>query len=138
MIRRTPRSTRTDTLFPYTTRFRSACFGRLHDPHASAVLDAGTDCPEFERFFADHMRKLLWVRRRPRYLSKANYNVTRMEYLLKLFPDARFVLPLRDPAAHIASLMKQQRLFCEGERRHPAALEHMRRIGHFEFGIDRR
>src|SRR3546814_18543019 len=61
-----------------------------------------------------------------------------MEYLLKLFPDARFVLPLRDPAAHIASLMKQQRLFCEGERRHPAALEHMRRIWHFEFGIDRR
>src|SRR3546814_18222232 len=84
------------------------------------------------------MRKLLWVRRRPRYLAKANYNGTRMEYLLKLFPDARFVLPLRDPAAHIASLMKQQRLFCEGERRHPAALEHMRRIGHFEFGIDRR
>src|SRR3546814_3806596 len=84
------------------------------------------------------MRKLLWVRRRPRYLSKANYNVTRMEYLLKLFPDARFVLPLRDAAAHIASLMKQQRLFCEGEGRHPEALEHMRRIGHFEFGIDRR
>src|SRR3546814_2403828 len=25
MIRRTPRSTRTDTLFPYTTLFRSAC-----------------------------------------------------------------------------------------------------------------
>src|SRR3546814_5957549 len=25
MIRRPPRSTRTDTLFPYTTRFRSAC-----------------------------------------------------------------------------------------------------------------
>src|SRR3546814_5879026 len=61
-----------------------------------------------------------------------------MEYLLKLFPDARFVLLLRDPASHIASLMNQQRLFCEGERRHPAALVHMRRIGHFEFGIDRR
>src|SRR3546814_2232644 len=26
MIRRPPRSTRTDTLFPYTTLFRSACF----------------------------------------------------------------------------------------------------------------
>src|SRR3546814_17544543 len=99
MIRRPPRATRTDPLLPYTTLFRSeemlwmAVFGRLHDPHASAVLDAATDCPGFERFFADHMRKLLWVRRRPRYLSKANYNVTRMEYLLKLFPDARFVLP---------------------------------------------
>src|SRR3546814_19308211 len=28
MIRRTPRSTRTDTLFPYTTLFRSGSFGR--------------------------------------------------------------------------------------------------------------
>src|SRR3546814_7031865 len=28
MIRRPPRSTRTDTLFPYTTLFRSPCFGR--------------------------------------------------------------------------------------------------------------
>lgn len=115
-----------------------AFFGGLHDPHSSDVLDGTTDCPEFEQFFRDHLRKLLLVRGRPRYLSKANYNVTRLEYLLTLFPDARFVLPLREPAAHIASLMKQHRLFCEGERRHPEALEHMRRIGHFEFGLDRR
>ena len=115
-----------------------AFFRGLHDPHSSDVLDGATGHPAFERFFRDHLRKLLWVRERPRYLSKANYNVTRLEYLLKLFPDARFVLPLRDPAAQIASLMKQHRLFCEGERRHPQALEHMRRIGHFEFGLDRR
>src|SRR3546814_9916988 len=57
MIRRPPRSTRTDTLFPYTTRFRSRrqlptaraglqlvrelCAGRsaaLHKPHAGADL----------------------------------------------------------------------------------------------------
>src|SRR3546814_17293456 len=31
MIRRPPRSTRTDTLFPYTTRFRSRAVGRRHD-----------------------------------------------------------------------------------------------------------
>src|SRR3546814_14039081 len=30
MIRRPPRSTRTDTLFPYTTRFRSLLHRRLH------------------------------------------------------------------------------------------------------------
>src|SRR3546814_2918509 len=34
MIRRPPRSTRTDTLFPYTTLFRSAC--RRHLSRASA------------------------------------------------------------------------------------------------------
>src|SRR3546814_11807062 len=36
MIRRPPRSTRTDTLFPFTTLFRSAEFG---DP--SVIRDAG-------------------------------------------------------------------------------------------------
>src|SRR3546814_10350440 len=35
MIRRPPRSTRTDTLFPYTTLFRS--FGRLFHPDATFV-----------------------------------------------------------------------------------------------------
>src|SRR3546814_13636646 len=32
MIRRTPRSTRTDTLFPYTTLFRSPAAQQLIDP----------------------------------------------------------------------------------------------------------
>src|SRR3546814_17021338 len=32
MIRRPPRSTRTDTLFPYTTRFRSPGIGRYSPP----------------------------------------------------------------------------------------------------------
>ncbi|MGF1628086.1 MAG: sulfotransferase [Kiloniellaceae bacterium] len=115
-----------------------AFFDRLHDPRRSGVLDAEASCPPFEAFFRDHIRKLLWVRGRRRYLSKANYNMTRMAYLLKLFPDARFVVPLRDPVAHIASLAKQHRLFSAGEQRYPRALEHMRRIGHFEFGLDRR
>src|SRR3546814_17063311 len=39
MRRRPPRSTRTDTLFPYTTLFRSLVFdARAVDPHA-ALLD---------------------------------------------------------------------------------------------------
>jgi hypothetical protein len=71
-------------------------------------------------------------------VSKGNYNVTRLEYLLKSFPDARFVIPVRRPDGHVASLMKQHTLFCEGETKNPRMLEHMRRIGHFEFGLDRR
>src|SRR3546814_5590566 len=34
MIRRPPRSTRTDTLFPYTTLFRSCCYPRLWNHRA--------------------------------------------------------------------------------------------------------
>src|SRR3546814_17885210 len=42
MIRRPPRSTRTDTLFPYTTLFRSEEDGSVPDPelHQLTVADA--------------------------------------------------------------------------------------------------
>src|SRR3546814_7624489 len=42
MIRRPPRATRTDTLFPYTTLFRSqrARYGALEKPHRQALAPA--------------------------------------------------------------------------------------------------
>lgn len=115
-----------------------AFFGRLHDPSSSAVLDRSASHSAFEQFYLDHIRKLLLVRHGRRYLAKGNYNITRMAYLAKLFPDARFVVPVRDPVWHIASLMKQHRLFLEGQRGNPMAVRHLRRVGHFEFGVDRR
>jgi hypothetical protein len=113
-------------------------FPWVHDPRRSNVLNGDTSNPAFEKFYRDHIRKLLLVRGGGRYVSKGNYNVTRFAYLLKLFPDARFVVPIRRPDGHIASLMKQQALFCRGEAQNPRVLEHMRRVGHFEFGLDRR
>src|SRR3546814_1455549 len=38
MIRRPPRSTRTDTLFPYTTLFRSRLGGRTDQPRGVALV----------------------------------------------------------------------------------------------------
>src|SRR3546814_12426838 len=40
MIRRPPRSTRTDTLFPYTTLFRSVLHARIERAGAGAEADA--------------------------------------------------------------------------------------------------
>src|SRR3546814_20243743 len=48
MIRRPPRSTRTDTLFPYTTLFRSQ--GRTPPPPGGAVRPFGHNGPAAERF----------------------------------------------------------------------------------------
>lgn len=113
-------------------------FPKLHDPGASAVLARDHKAPAFEAFYRDHIRKLLAVRSGTRYLSKGNYNLTRLAYLQTLFEDARIVLPVREPAWHIASLIKQHRLFKDNLAGNEKAVDHMRRVGHFEFGPDRR
>lgn len=115
-----------------------AFFPRAHDPGLSAVLDQSSSYPGFETYYRDHIRKILDLRRARRYASKGNYNVTRLGYLKKLLPDARFLVPVRDPFWHVASLMKQHRLFEAAETEDEAVLRSMRCSGHFEFGLDRR
>jgi hypothetical protein len=115
-----------------------AFFKHLHDPTRSQVLDASTSAPAFEGFYRYHLKKMLMIRSGRRYLAKGNYNITRLGYLLKLFPDARFVVPVREPRWHVASLIKQHRLFSAAEQADHRILKHMRRLGHFEFGLDRR
>jgi hypothetical protein len=115
-----------------------AFFEHAHNPDVSSVLDRGSSHPAFEDFYRDHIRKILYIREGRRYLTKCNYSLTRLAYLSKLFPDARFVVPVREPLWHVASLTKQHRLFCEEETTDPRILAHMRRVGHFEFGLDRR
>jgi hypothetical protein len=115
-----------------------AFFPRCHEPGVSQVLGAEDSYREFEAFYCDNIRKLLMARKAGRYLSKGNYNISRIGYVGRLFPDARFVIPVRDPVDHVASLMKQHRLFCEEEARNPKVLAYMQRAGHFEFGLDLR
>src|SRR3546814_5929535 len=84
MIRRPPRSTRTDTLFPYTTLFRSVPHhGRPHVPgrllpgfHRGAALDPAADALHRLRHLAfppDGVRHLrgLGTRRPGLYLAEA-------------------------------------------------------------------
>lgn len=104
--------------FPYTSRD--------HD-----VLDGQTRNPAFDVRFRQHLAKLLKARGADRYLSKGNYNTLRIGYLASLFPDARFLVPIRSPASHVASLMRQ-------DARHASAplatLRHIAARGHHEFG----
>ncbi len=112
-------------------------FPTAHNPSQCNVIEAGDADNGFANFYTAHIKKLLAVHQGDRYLAKANYQITRLEYLLDLFPDARFVLPVREPAAHIASLMKQHDLFMRGQSANSRARNHLRRVGHYEFGLDR-
>ncbi len=112
-------------------------FAHLHDPQHSNILTAANADPDFDRFYKEHIQKLLLARNGSRYLSKGNYLVTRLEYLNHMLPDARFIIPVRHPFGHIASLMKQHALFIRGQSNNDRAREHLKRVGHLEFGLDR-
>jgi len=112
-------------------------FPDSHDPSLSNRLDASTRNDAFADFYRRHLRKLLLVRGGRRYLAKGNYNIARLGYLQALFPNARFVIPIRHPVSHIASLMRQHQVFSDAQRTHPESRDYLRRVGHFEFGLDR-
>lgn len=114
----------------------TAFFEHLHKSGPADILDETTDNPAFEAFYRAHIQKLILLRGGRRYLAKNNYNVTRIPYLKKLFPDARFIIPVRDPVAHIYSLLKQHKLITTAQNADPRAARYMRRHGHFEFGED--
>lgn len=89
---------------------------------------------DFPPFYRDHIAKLLIARKRPRYAAKNNALWMRLPRLLALFPDARIVVPVRHPVAHVASLMRQHERFslaCAGD---PRLTRHLMLAGHFEFG----
>lgn len=115
-----------------------AHFRDCHNPTMNNVLNAETRRPDFEAFYRPHLRKLLLAENATRYAAKANYHVARLAYLLRLFPDAKFLIAVRSPERQIASLTRQHEWFCDVHRRYPRALANMRQSGHFEFGLDRR
>jgi hypothetical protein len=112
-------------------------FPEQHDSRRDQVLRAGPRNTEFDTFYQAHIRKLLAVRSADRYLAKGNYNIARLAYIRGLFADARFLIPLRDPVHHIASLAKQHRLFLESDRDDPRVARQLAMSGHFEFGPGR-
>lgn len=113
-------------------------FDHLHDPERNQVLDGTVSNPDFERFYRQHVAKLLAVRGAKRYLAKGNYNTARLRYIVKMFPDARIIVPWRDPVAQVASLVKQDRLFTRMAEEDPRVPVQLGRSGHFEFGPGKR
>jgi hypothetical protein len=90
-------------------------------------------------FFVDHMRKIVALRRpgRPdtgRYLSKNNANIARLDLIVRMFPDAKILLPVRQPVEHARSLLRQHRNFLQMHRRSPFVRRYMADLGHYEFG----
>jgi hypothetical protein len=112
-------------------------FPNAHRLSCSHVLGADDRNETFDDVFAEHIRKMLLIRKGARYLSKGNYNLTRIEYLWSLFPEAKFVVPIRHPLSHTASLVRQHELFCKYSAEDERVPHYLATAGHFEFGPQR-
>ncbi len=109
-------------------------FPALHDATVNQVQDGQLRNAAFDRFYREHILKLLAVRRADRYLAKGNYNISRIRYILALFPDAKFLVPVRNPVNHVASLAKQHALFTRSSLEDTRVPLQLALSGHFEFG----
>lgn len=109
-------------------------FDDTHDEKITNVFNKEISNPKFEIFYRNHIKKLMISQNCSRYLAKNNYNITRLEYLIKIFPNSRFLLTIRNPVDQIASLIKQSKLFLKLESNIPFLKEWLKIIGHQEFG----
>ncbi len=113
-------------------------FKNIHDPSINNLLTQDDIDNDFTAFYRNNIKKVILNRNGKRYITKGNYNISRIEFLNSIFPDAKFVIAIRNPIDHIASLIKQHNLFCQLEKDNNKVLIYMQNSGHFEFGLDRR
>lgn len=94
---------------------------------------------EATTFFSDHMKKIVALRnperkQNSRYLSKNNGNIARLDLLKQMFSDAEILVPVRRPAEHAVSMLRQHRNFTVQHKNEPFIRRYMADIGHYEFG----
>ncbi|MFX1480348.1 MAG: sulfotransferase [Promethearchaeota archaeon] len=115
-------------------KFWQTFFENCHNENTSNIISKDISNPKFELFYQNHIKKLINSQNSSRYLAKNNYNVTRLEYLLRLFPDSKFLVIIRNPVDHIASLIKQTQLYMRMEKDVPLLIDWLKILGHHEFG----
>lgn len=94
---------------------------------------------EAETFLRSHFAKIIALRcgelkSEGRYISKNNGNVARIPLLRSIFPQCSIVIPVREPVAHAASLLRQHQNFTKQHAQDSFIRRYMSDIGHFEFG----
>ncbi|MGB7321000.1 MAG: sulfotransferase [Albidovulum sp.] len=85
--------------------------------------------------YRDLIRLVLRKTDKTRYVSKNNNNILRIGPLAAALPQAQFLVPLRRPLDHAASLLAQHRRFLSAD---PFTRDYMGWLGHYEFGATHR
>ena len=110
-------------------------FKNLHTVEKTNVLSRKVKNPDFEIFYKNNILKMLLVNNCSQYVAKGNFNFSRFEYILSIFPSAKFLIPVRNPVDQVASLIRTHKLFKKGHSINHRALKYFELTGHFEFGL---
>ncbi len=73
-----------------------------------------------------------------RYLSKNNNNILRLNSIHESFPNAKILIPFRDPLQHAISLRTQHLRFSKLHESDSFSLKYFNWLGHYEFGLGHR
>ena len=92
------------------------------------------DDEDIQENFKNYVQLISQKCRQHRYLSKNNQNILRIELITKTFPNAKILIPFRNPIQHAYSLISQHRKFIEFSKKDKFISSYMKWIGHTEFG----
>ena len=94
---------------------------------------------KFERYFLQQIKKILKIRgNKKRYLSKCNYNIFRLKYIKKIFPDSKIIICFRDPIETSLSSVKVHNIFLNHSKENKYFDDRLDMMCHFEFGKNRK
>lgn len=107
----------------------SGFFEKLDEKYKNNILQNELD---------DLIKKILFIKKKNRYLSKNNYNIFRIKYLIRQYNDANFIILFRDPIETIISLSKVHDKFIHLSKNNKNFGEELEILGHHEFGPKRK
>ena len=94
---------------------------------------------KFEIYFLEQIKKVLKIRgNKKRYLSKCNYNIFRLKYIKKIFPESKIIICFRDPIETSLSSVKVHNIFLNLSKQNKYFNERLNMMCHFEFGEHRK
>tara|TARA_B100000886_G_C20391556_1_gene478493 strand:+ start:385 stop:1362 length:978 start_codon:yes stop_codon:yes gene_type:complete len=86
----------------------------------------------------NYIKLILTSRNRFKYLSKNNLNYSRIDLIRSIFPNAIFIIPIREPLQHAYSLLTQHLNFIRLQKKNDFIRRYMNYLGHNEFGLNHR
>ena len=97
--------------------------------------DKTSDLPKNLDLF---IKKIIYINKKNRYLSKNNNNIFRVKYLLKKYPDSKIIVVIRNPVDLAFSSAKVHFKFLKYHETIKNFSEELSELGHYEFGFQRK